>query len=121
LEVLREYLVEELGRVLKLAPERIGGDTLFGSIGLDSLMTLEFVRRLKTGLGVAIPTTAVFNYPTARLLAVEIAKRMQLHPEVSGASGENAGLNPSAATSALVADEMSDDEALQALMQTMGN
>jgi acyl carrier protein len=126
LEVLRGYLGEELGRVLKLAPERIGRDTLFGSIGLDSLMTLEFVRRLKAGLGVAIPTTAVFNYPTTHLLAAEIAKRMQLHPEQSGPES-NGGPEASvktdlhAATSALVDDAMSDDEALQALMQTMGN
>ena len=123
LRILQEYLIEELSRVLKMVPERISGDTLFGSIGLDSLMTLELVRRLKTGLGHAIPTTAVFNYPNAALLSREIAKRMQLHPENDAGVGEQSNTNATAARSmaaALVAEDTSDEEALQALMQPAG-
>lgn len=123
--LLVDYLIEELGKVLKLAPERIGRDTLFGSIGLDSLMTLEFVRRLNSGLRVAIPTATVFNHPTAELLAADIAKRLNLHlvtkSLVDEAQRECADSDLSRLTTSLVSAEMSDDEALQTLMQPTGN
>lgn len=121
LEILRSYLVEELSRVLKLAPERIGKDTLFGSIGLDSLMTLEFVRRMKTGLGIAVPTTSVYNHPTTEALAADIANRLQLNPQPdeSSSNGLNAARVHEMATT-FVSDDISDDEALLTLMQAVG-
>ncbi len=121
LRILRDYLSEELSRVLKLPPERIGKDTLFGSIGLDSLMTLEFVRRIKTGLGVAVPTTSVYNHPTADLLAADLANRLQLSPEsaeLPASQPERTRMRDMATT--LVSNEVSDDEAMIALMQPVG-
>ena len=62
--------------MLKTGAERIDPDRPFGLLGVDSLMALEFVRRLAVTLSVRLPVAVVFNYPTIRKLAREIAKRM---------------------------------------------
>ena len=67
-EILEFYLQETLGRVLKLATHRIDRERPLGTMGLDSLMGLEFVRRLSNTLQIAVPATVVFNYPTLKLL-----------------------------------------------------
>lgn len=41
----------------------------FFEMGLDSLMAVELASRLSKGLGVAVPSSALFNYPTIRELA----------------------------------------------------
>ena len=45
------HLQEVLGRVLKLATRKIDRERPLGSMGLDSLMGLEFVRRLEQYAG----------------------------------------------------------------------
>jgi len=68
-KILVQYLQRELGRVLKLPIERIEPDRVLGTMGLDSLMALEFVRRVNAGLAVGLPVASVFNYPRLRELA----------------------------------------------------
>ncbi len=118
-EILEAYLEETLGRVLKLGAHRIDRERPLGTMGLDSLMGLEFVRRLSNALETAVPATVVFNYPTIRLLAAHLLRRMQLEPAAESA------LDASAATPALdgkdraigdLAGDVSEEEALQSLI-----
>ena len=109
--LLEKLLRTETSRVLKLAPEKIGVNQAFGQMGIDSLMALELIRRVNAALGLALPATAVFNYPTLTVLAGQILKRL--------------GMDASAAITAQPAveerwaetDELSEDEALRALME----
>jgi acyl transferase domain-containing protein/NADPH:quinone reductase-like Zn-dependent oxidoreductase/acyl carrier protein len=109
--LLEKLLRTETSRVLKLAPEKIGANQAFGQMGIDSLMALELIRRVNAALGLALPATAVFNYPTLTVLAAQILKRL--------------GMDASAAVpSEPVAEErhhggeaLSEDEALRALME----
>ena len=109
--VLEQLLRVETGRVLKLAPEKIGANQAFGQMGIDSLMALELIRRVNATLGLALPATAVFNYPTITVLSGQILKRL--------------GMDASAAVAAPLVveerraetDELSEDEALRALME----
>jgi len=113
---LIEHLLRvETGRVLKLAPERIGAHQPFGQLGIDSLMALELIRRVNAALGLALPATAVFNYPTLTQLGVQILKRLGLDAPADGPADEAVVLVPVVAVQA--AEELSEDEALRALME----
>ena len=121
---LETYLQEVLGRVLKLATAKIDRERPLGSMGLDSLMGLEFVRRLSGALEVAIPATVVFNYPTIRLLAGHLLRRMQLElveqpavvEETLTLAEVGAASDGSDVQSGEPIDDLSEEDALQALM-----
>ncbi|MBT9332220.1 type I polyketide synthase [Paracidobacterium acidisoli] len=119
-EILEDHLQQELGRVLRLAPERIERERPLGTLGVDSLMALEFVRRVNAGLGLRLPATTVFNYPTVKQLADQVLQRLGLDnsrglkthadamADASQTMPENAALRSVAA--------LSEDEALALLM-----
>jgi len=114
---LERLLRVETSRVLKLAPERIGSSQTFGQMGIDSLMALELIRRVNAALGLALPATAVFNYPTLTALSGQILKRLGLdvlqimtpEPLPSPHAGKQQDLR--------LLEELSEDEAVRALME----
>ena len=110
--LLEQLLRVETGRVLKLAPERIGANQPFGQLGIDSLMALELIRRVNAALGLALPATAVFNYPTLTVLAGQILKRLGM--ETVQTPVDEARL---VAVEEPDSEELSEDEALRALME----
>ena len=65
--LLTTYLQQEVAHILQMSglPNPASG---FHEMGMDSLMTIELRRRLEKGLGVALPATIVFEYPTVALL-----------------------------------------------------
>lgn len=44
----------------------------FHELGIDSLAALQLKNRLQSGLGLSLPATLVFNYPTAEKLAAHL-------------------------------------------------
>jgi NADPH:quinone reductase-like Zn-dependent oxidoreductase len=110
--ILEAWLQETLGRVLKLAARKIDPDRPMGTMGLDSLMGIEFVRRLSSALEIPVPATVVFNYPTIRLLTRQLLQRLKLEDvETAPATREATGDLP----------DVSEEEALQALMSPEGS
>jgi len=63
-----------ISRALRLPEERIDSDTPFRSFGLDSLMGLEVRNRLEAQLGVALPATLIWRYPTLSALAQRLVQ-----------------------------------------------
>ena len=119
-EILESYLQETLSRVLKLATRKIDRGRPMGTMGLDSLMGLEFVRRLSSALEIAVPATVVFNYPTIRVLAPHLIQRLQL-PLIDAAPQE---ATISASQDAGFADlpvDVSEEDALEALIGKKGS
>jgi acyl carrier protein len=116
LAALESHLQEKVAAVLKTQPARIDPGKPFGAMGMDSLMGLEFVRRLSATTGLRLPVTAVFNYPTVQTLAREIARRMGI-PLESAAPAEvgTAGKAMQAAVSSVA--DMTDDQAIEALLR----
>jgi acyl carrier protein len=113
---MERYLQDVLSKVLKLPAHRVDCDRPMGTMGLDSLMGLELVRRLSNAFEIAVPATVVFNYPTVRQLAVHLLRRLQLD-----AAGPLAGSKPDGEAAALpVAREITEEEALQALIAGAG-
>jgi acyl transferase domain-containing protein/NAD(P)-dependent dehydrogenase (short-subunit alcohol dehydrogenase family) len=114
-ELLETWLQATLGRVLKLAVHKLDLDRPMGSMGLDSLMGIEFVRRLSIALEIPVPATVLFNYPTIRLLTRQLLQRLNLEQQIA--------LPAAVITSVSLATllEVSEEEALQELMSPEGS
>ncbi|SEL14099.1 myxalamid-type polyketide synthase MxaE and MxaD [Stigmatella aurantiaca] len=77
-QLLEAHLCEQVGHVLRLAPSRIDPQQPLGSLGLDSLMGLEIRNRLEASLGLRLPATLVWRYPTVAALIEHLAEQLQL-------------------------------------------
>ena len=114
--LLETHLRDELAVVLRTSASRIDPRKPMGSMGVDSLLALEFVRRLSRSTGVKLPATSVFNYPTVTALAQNILSRMSLPvaPLVDAPQAQPVARPADSVPSDLAA--MSDDDALRALV-----
>jgi acyl carrier protein len=111
---LEAHLQEKLAAVLNSAVARVDPARPFGSMGVDSLTALEFVRRLAVSTSLRLSATTVFNYPTIQVLAREIAKRMEIPLEADGpaVSVAAAAGAPGAGSTAI---PLTDEEAIAVL------
>jgi acyl carrier protein/nucleoside-diphosphate-sugar epimerase len=105
--------------VLKSKASRIDSTRRFGSLGVDSLMSVEIARRVTDTLGIRLPVTAIFNFPTLELLAKEVARRLE--PEFQAVTPERAEAMESWKASAKppmsAIAQMSEEEVLQSLVK----
>ncbi|MBP2681998.1 MAG: polyketide synthase, partial [Deltaproteobacteria bacterium] len=109
-------LKTHLAQVLKLATARIEAHKPFGTMGLTSLLGLEFRAKLERTLEVTLPATLVWNYPTVTALAEHLAARLGLATErVEERAGEAADDAVPAADALSNLEELSDADALRAL------
>jgi acyl transferase domain-containing protein/NAD(P)-dependent dehydrogenase (short-subunit alcohol dehydrogenase family)/acyl carrier protein len=115
--LLEAHLQEEFARVLKLDPSRIDPEKPMGQMGLDSLMALEFVRRLGASVGVVLSSTEVFNYPTITALAAQVARKLEIPLEAdTEAAPAPAAERPGAHAVIEEVSQLSEDDAIQALL-----
>ena len=118
-DLMGHYLQEQLAMVLKLPRERIDRDRPFGTMGLDSLMALEFTRRVNAGLGTALPATAAFNYPSVRQLSTLLLGKLGFDGETADKeSTERPEIGTSFPSTAV--SELSETEVLRELIETNG-
>lgn len=68
-EMIESALREIAGNILRMPAAGIDARRPFGSMGLDSLMALEFRNRLGARLERSLPATLLWNYPTINALA----------------------------------------------------
>jgi acyl carrier protein len=115
---VRACLREQLAEVLRSDVARIDPNRPLGTIGLDSLLAVEFARRISAAVGLRLPSTAVFSFPTLAALESEIAARLE--PAVSGV--EEAEVSPTAVGTSDATDvaTMTDEDAVLALMNEPG-
>jgi acyl transferase domain-containing protein/acyl carrier protein len=67
-----------VSQVLRVDRARLGLTTPLKTLGMDSLMGLELRNRLESALGLTLPATVVWTYPTIRDLAAQLAKKLEL-------------------------------------------
>jgi acyl carrier protein len=111
---LERLLSEKLGRVLKIAPDRIERRKPLGTIGVDSLIALEFRRHLEAALGLALPATMVFNHPTVVDLATYLSDRIA--PDATSTARVESAPAASVERAVDRVDQLSDEQAAQALL-----
>lgn len=111
---LERKVVEQLARVLGLAPVRLDPHAPLQSLGMDSLMSLEAKDRLEAGLGLRLSPAILYTYPTVVTLVEHLLAEMRLGP---AELGELAGGEEDPATQ--IWDELSNDSAVALLDEKM--
>ncbi|MGW4108421.1 SDR family NAD(P)-dependent oxidoreductase, partial [Streptomyces sp. NPDC004976] len=71
----------------------IDGDGLLAELGLDSLAAVDLRNLLAASTGLTLPSTLLFDFPTPRAVAAELAKRYtrETAPGPSSDAGEHPG------------------------------
>ncbi|MCC0100542.1 acyl carrier protein [Streptomyces flavotricini] len=67
-------LIGVLGDVLRVKPEKIDPEQTFQSMGLDSLLVVEFVAVVNTQYGLRVRATDLYDFPTPASFAREVAR-----------------------------------------------
>jgi acyl carrier protein len=82
--VIEDVLRKQVSQVLRIAEGNVDAKTPLTSLGMDSLMGLELRNRIETVLGVKMPATLLWTYPTIEALSAHLLG--QLDP-AAGAAG----------------------------------
>lgn len=61
---IRDYLIKALSEVLYVEPCDISTDSKFVDIGLDSILSVEWVKKINKQYGIDLTATKVYDYPT---------------------------------------------------------
>ncbi len=108
---LAAHVVQRVAEVLRLgADTAVDSEKGFFDMGMDSLMAVELKSLLETDLGMRLPSTLTFNYPTIEELAGFLTK--QLPEDRKDAPVEAGGGAPAAAAASAEAsaEDLSEDE-----------
>ena len=73
-----------------LGTETIGEEEPLADAGMDSLLAVELRNALQREVGVALPATVAYDYPTVRALAQHLGAMTSPAPEAAAAAGEGA-------------------------------
>lgn len=73
-ELLREYLADELARIMSLDPSQLEADQPLSTLGLDSLMAIELKNNLEARLAFSLPMSRLLEGPSVRTLAEHTAE-----------------------------------------------
>ncbi|MDT3395988.1 acyl carrier protein, partial [Streptomyces sp. B1866] len=101
--LLERHCRAEAARVIRLEEAAVDPAAPLTTLGFDSLLSLELRKRLEASLGVRLPATAMWRFPTIDALVPFLAERMgialQAAPE-SAADGTAPGAEISGPDSA---------------------
>jgi acyl carrier protein len=75
--MVADYLREQVGAVLKIAPESVEIDRPLSEFGFDSLTSFELKARLEDEIGVVLPIGKFLQRPTISHLGTEISERLE--------------------------------------------
>ena len=109
--MIEKHLREQIAHVLRLTSDEIHGSTQFQSLGFDSLMAMELRNRLETSMGLTLPATLIWTYPTVASLGMHLAGKIdpsQAATEQTRVVVEQAATEPDELP--IESDDLSSDE-----------
>jgi len=119
--LMEQFVREQLGQVFRMAPDRIDVQAPFSSMGVDSLMSLKSENLLERSLGLRLPATLLFTYPTTASLVghllVEIAAEVGAEPAAVSDAAQPEKNENDATTLAADDDLLADFEATMQLVK----
>jgi phthiocerol/phenolphthiocerol synthesis type-I polyketide synthase C len=122
--LLEDFLRQQAARILGQSPAKIEIHVPFGSLGFDSLMGLELKNSLERQLGLVLPVSLVWNYPTVAEMALYIANQLGVALVGEKAATKVAAtpaISPEPADDARAAElaQLSDDDVLRMLQEKL--
>ncbi len=81
--LLRGFVRAEAARVLRTPEDRLDVNALLTTLGMDSLMSLELRNRVEAALGIRLPATLLWMYPTVTALSVHLDAVISAAPEIA--------------------------------------
>lgn len=117
-----EHLQEEI-RVLTGTETPPATDTALLETGLDSIMMVNLATRLQHQLGpdLDLPATLVFDYPRIADLAKYLLEALEFQPVAKKKDQPDISTQTESKPASKSVDEMSDDEAMAALMDELND
>ncbi|WP_324787953.1 SDR family NAD(P)-dependent oxidoreductase [Streptomyces sp. H51] len=104
--VLLEHCRALAARVVGAEPAAIDTSAPFTALGFDSLLSLELRTGLETSLGVSLPSTVTWRFPSLDRLVPFLAERMEIDLEAAPAApGPREQHPPAPAAPAAVGDD----------------
>ncbi len=76
LELITVYLQDKIAKVLGLNPPQLDVNELLNHMGLDSLMVIELKNRVRTELGVDIPTVKFMEGQSVASIATHVSRQL---------------------------------------------
>ena len=127
--VMEEWLREQVSAVLRIGAARIDPAKPLKSLGFDSLLSVEFRNRLELDLGLTLPATLIWNYPTVARLAGHLLERLATFgsteetetPRPKGTETDIPGTTMDAESIARLSDEEAAEELDRRLRLLEGN
>src|SRR5207302_3287360 len=122
--LMREFRVERVAEVLRIAPTDVDTEAAFQDLGFDSLMAIEVRDRLEVALGMRLSAAVLYAHPTPQSLADGLVERIESAgappppPPASGTEGPASGDGSPDDVSKLGEDELAD--LLAEELDTMG-
>ncbi|MEM9137347.1 MAG: beta-ketoacyl reductase, partial [Cyanobacteria bacterium P01_F01_bin.42] len=75
---LDQFVLNSLSQILGFKPSDIDREAGFFDLGMDSLTALEFKHQLQSNLGLSLPSTLAFDYPTVEKLLDYLAESLEI-------------------------------------------
>lgn len=108
LQLVKDYLAKELGRILGVAPEELQPAQPLSVVGVDSLMAMELKSNLESKLQIDVPMSSLMDGPSIDSLAGHLAPMFESatsgqvshaadaanRPALTTRTGRNASLLP---------------------------
>jgi acyl carrier protein len=118
--ILEAHLQHLLAGVLHLPSQHISASTPLKTLGLDSLMALEFRNALEESLKLRLSATIAWSYPTIHNITEYLANMMQVQLDTP-ALAEEGQKNDRVADSIDITtlEELSDDEIERSLIEQL--
>ncbi|MFF8717674.1 phosphopantetheine-binding protein [Streptomyces sp. NPDC015184] len=96
-EAVVTEVVVVLADVLRLKPEKIDPEQTFRSLGLDSLLTVEFVATVNARYGTAVRAAALLDHPTPLAFTRHLVGELGARDSATGAVPPSGARGPAAA------------------------